>query len=718
MDNGMKIKEFTLLTSEQVSTLDVFQECGTIKAFPSDVATLTGANAISLSYGDYCLQTRFNNENVFVVSYYGDICHYSIDTPNISYRPVFKYNLRLSLFPKTFEKNKEANVILYGYYPQNIVSWEMQNILNQEYRANNLKKTGNIFHLSASSIPYGSPFDDMSFMNKYEEYFYNGKRYVRIKANTSSPTGSKFKLSTGEFYYADAYYWVEVLPIRWLVDMRTGYCVSERLLYSGVPFNIGKYEGNFKKTMAYESLRLFAEDINNYKLENEMVFNNNARYHDETVEVKQVLDKIYDIIDTMPVDTRELIVKKIELLIQEYKNKRNIRNRSSLNLTQNREINLTLDSKISKGNTELIIQLEDILAVLSKNNEYAEIINKMDDYNKLLDTDIKELPKECNSIDSFIMAIVYYAKKMNNENREKIINDLRVIMGKPNEVFKVFLNNQVTDETGLTLEYRKNPKKSLMDELDSYLDKVRKFYSDNKNSLELMRVLEDNQVIKTEKIDTIDEIIINTRYAINNITDSVIREELDNKFNTVCVDYFNMLRRSVISNKSRDEYNEIVMSLHKELEPILKDLDNEIGKEKVFNDLMEELKECLSMVMNGKILDEDKDTGILISFMNDILRVVNDNNLDEEGKQELREQIINFVKNEMNMLEVMQNGDSKEMVKDSLEKKVWRDFAGLCMDVTMAVYRYLNEKIDDDKQEELTAFLDDYQEYRGSKYKR
>ena len=60
-------------------------------------------------------------------------------------------------------------------------------------------------------------------------------------------------LSNGEKYKRGDYVWVEVQPIKWLIDEKSDIALSERILFAGVQFKNGimfekNYNGDFRTT--------------------------------------------------------------------------------------------------------------------------------------------------------------------------------------------------------------------------------------------------------------------------------------------------------------------------------------------------------------------------------------------------------------------------------------------------------------------------------------
>ena len=157
-------------------------------------------------------------------------------------RPALPFS-SIGSIPTNGESGKRARdgvlEVEYGYYPQKAVPRDMQERLEQAYRRGNISKTRNTYTTDSEKYDaYSRPFKAKT----HEEYEFNGKRYVRVEAN-SDFGGRPFTLSNGEQYRDGDNIWVEVLPVKWLVDERTRTMITEKLIFSGVQFN---KERNYK----------------------------------------------------------------------------------------------------------------------------------------------------------------------------------------------------------------------------------------------------------------------------------------------------------------------------------------------------------------------------------------------------------------------------------------------------------------------------------------
>lgn len=158
------------------------------------------------------------------------------------------YQSRVSGYNRTEE-------VELGEYPQWAVSLEMQCLLEKIYETGKLNKTGGSY--TFDSVKYAGlniGFNPVT----YDEYEYQGKKYIRIRANFKYK-GIKFKLSNGACYRDGDYVWVEVSPIKWLIDEQTHTLISKYGLVSGIRFldRDQEYHGDFEKTEMYEYLNKY-----------------------------------------------------------------------------------------------------------------------------------------------------------------------------------------------------------------------------------------------------------------------------------------------------------------------------------------------------------------------------------------------------------------------------------------------------------------------------
>ena len=297
----MKEPDLTLLSEGQIwgnsseSQLEVIRKYG-IKSAITDLCVLTGSylwketidEDSSLTGRTSWFWTRSDDGDNDVIAvirrgYRSFSCRYY---RHGAVRPALQSSVIFSqIFPNRVRGYNGTEEVEYGEYPQNAADSKMQNILESEYNRG-VNKTGRSY--TFDSVKYND-FDTGLKPVTYEEYEYQGKKYIRIKAN-SDFDGTKFKLSNGVKYRDGDYVWVEVSPVKWLIDDKTGILISKKGLVSGIRFlnKSTNYKGDFSKTEMkeyldrYMSKELFQttktketvneeEIINPYKLKFEQV---------------------------------------------------------------------------------------------------------------------------------------------------------------------------------------------------------------------------------------------------------------------------------------------------------------------------------------------------------------------------------------------------------------------------------------------------------------
>ena len=266
----MNSQDLTLLSEGQIwgnsneSRLEVIRKYGT-KAAITDLCVLTGSylcedidyniaedKSLTGRTGWFWTRSDDGDNEVRVVHLFGCTGSAYGFVRRGAVRPVLQSSVIFSqISPNRVRGYNGTEEVEYGEYPQNAADSKMQNILESEYNRG-MNKTGRSYTFdSVKYKDYDTGFKPVT----YEEYEYQGKEYIRIKAN-SGFDGDKFKLSNGVEYRDDDYVWVEVSPVKWLIDDKTGILISKKGLVSGIRFHdkSTNYKGDFDRTEMKEYL--------------------------------------------------------------------------------------------------------------------------------------------------------------------------------------------------------------------------------------------------------------------------------------------------------------------------------------------------------------------------------------------------------------------------------------------------------------------------------
>ena len=247
------MSNLTFLTQEQCfesEKLDILKKRGT-KAAITDFSILLGGwvdrdsdywhidsdSSLEGRTGYYWTRSDDGDNDARVVSVYGGRGDsYRVITRNSGARPVLPFSSISSIPTNGVSGRRASDGILeveYGYYPQKAVSRDMQEILERAFEKRSLSRTGKKY--TTDSRKYGQ-YNEKFSPKQHEEFQLDGKRYVRVEAN-SCFNGKEFKLSNGEIYRDGNPVWVEVAPVKWLVDVRAKIMLTDKLIFAGVQFN-------------------------------------------------------------------------------------------------------------------------------------------------------------------------------------------------------------------------------------------------------------------------------------------------------------------------------------------------------------------------------------------------------------------------------------------------------------------------------------------------
>jgi len=162
-----------------------------------------------------------------------------------------------------YKESDGVLVVEYGYYPQKAASKNMQKILDTELKYKRVKKTENSYTADIRRTDTSGIYGTFS-PKEYQEYEYRGKRYVKVLVNfwsenfweyDSDDGEPKFMLSNGVKYGDEDRVWLEVEPVKWLIDEESNMMYTDKLIFAGVPFL------KEKACLEYEKPSWYSEDF-------------------------------------------------------------------------------------------------------------------------------------------------------------------------------------------------------------------------------------------------------------------------------------------------------------------------------------------------------------------------------------------------------------------------------------------------------------------------
>lgn len=263
------MNNFTFLTDEQIfgnDQLDILKKYGTkcaitdfsilLGGYVSDYYTSEG-NTRKDRTGWWWTKSSDGDNDARVVYRHGFSIWYSVRERRGGARPALPYSSISSIASNGVRGRNGILEVEYGEYPQTIVSEDFARTLERAYSNRTINQTGKSY--TTDSVSYQDT--DTSFQARtHIEYEYNGRKYIRFVGDSNC---SGEILSDGRTIQNGDVYWVEVEPIKWMIDEITNIALSKKLIFSGVQFNRERnYKGNFNRTDIKEFMdRHFSKDI-------------------------------------------------------------------------------------------------------------------------------------------------------------------------------------------------------------------------------------------------------------------------------------------------------------------------------------------------------------------------------------------------------------------------------------------------------------------------
>ena len=245
-----QVKEFSPVLDEEDNQLDILKKYGKACGV-TDFSHLLGCYVTEMFYtsegkglkdrtGMYFTKTfeqeGINDYYVYIIGEAGNLRRNEAFRDYEGLRPVLPYSSISSFSINEMIGESGIKEIEYGEYPQWIVDKDSFLEIEEEYKNGRLATTGKNYTVY---LDYTK-----SRLETYNEYEYNGKKYIRFISGMNTDLMSDGRrISQGEPV------WVKVEPIKWLVDEKTGIALSKYIILSGIPFDDNKNPKNsFEET--------------------------------------------------------------------------------------------------------------------------------------------------------------------------------------------------------------------------------------------------------------------------------------------------------------------------------------------------------------------------------------------------------------------------------------------------------------------------------------
>lgn len=248
---------FTFLTEEQSfgeRSLDILKKYGTtcditdfsvlLGGFPYAKGFHNGEGIFKKDQVGYWWTKSCNENNLVVaIDSFGFMDFIDSFYRRVGSRPALPYS-SISSICSNIAINKEGILeVEYGEYPQTIVSRNDEAILENAYLNKTINQTSKSYTSDFGRyLGLHAPFQVMTHI----EYEYNGKKYIRLVGDKENTFNT---LSNGVPIQDDYTYWIEVEPIKWMVDEKANIALSKKILFTGVLYDKeNNCKGDFSKT--------------------------------------------------------------------------------------------------------------------------------------------------------------------------------------------------------------------------------------------------------------------------------------------------------------------------------------------------------------------------------------------------------------------------------------------------------------------------------------
>ncbi len=263
--------KLTLLSAKELTNYDkklkVLDKYGIIAPI-TDLAMLTGSyynrqddlKILDCALGPYRSRAGWfwlkasSDGNATILLQDGMIGKSYCDRRTRTIRPVLKVSKRVMADLIKYAELDDVKTILLGEYPQYVPDETTQKILDELKALNLLNKTGRQYTFDGTdNYDFDRPFKPLT----YEEYMYCGRKFIKIKSNLDK-LEQQFTFANGQQCFPNQYYWVEVLPVKWLIDEKTNKLIAKEGLVGGIQFSHHKeYQGDFQSSDVYDYMNKY-----------------------------------------------------------------------------------------------------------------------------------------------------------------------------------------------------------------------------------------------------------------------------------------------------------------------------------------------------------------------------------------------------------------------------------------------------------------------------
>ena len=412
-------------------------------------------------------------------------------------------------------------------------------------------------------------------------YKYKKKYYVR-----AAQYYTNVKYSNGITYQGlHKPLWFIIEPITWYVDLENKLLISKNLITSNTNYSTF-YEKDrpqkFEDTVLYEYLNetllreIFMmdkklsnkkniEDLedNNSDIKPNKMENNRSIFRiDYGKKINEKLRKIEEICQYIPEKTKEIIIRKTNKILEEYKE-----NVEYMKPTMNREIRLsTKITNIKEIEPIFLGKLDQIIILYTPLKELSDKEKDILEYKSLLLEEVKRV-ELTNTTKSKISNILFYSNKLDETEQKRIKKELSEYINIYEKNLQEVMHHFVTDE--IELDINQNYQENFNKKIDSLYEEITKEIKEISPLINLRDILMSNK-IEWKETNSLSDFLSSIRYDISKISIKKYRDEYETEFKKIIDKYLNIINKIMYSKKI-NEYtlHDIEIGLRRELNSLL-----------------------------------------------------------------------------------------------------------------------------------------------------
>lgn len=618
------IEECTFLSKEQLigeNCLLLFYtiglECNTTD-FARGIGGVEDSNATrnhpetNNYYGEYALRDIDYKTNPSIYFQLTTISSIGVHMPYVKtrrdffIRPVLRVKSMVPFLPLIERDNSNHLILKLGSYPSTIENNQIR--LESLFQENKIPSEEEYYLIDNEKEPV---------------YKYKKKYYVR-----AAQYYTKVKYSNGiTCQDLDKPLWFIIEPITWYVDLENKLLISKNLITSNTSYSTF-YEKDrpqkFEDTILYEYLnetllkKIFMmnkklsnkkniEDLedNNPDIKPNKMENNRSIFKiDYGKKINEKLRKIEEICQYIPEKTKEIIIRKTNKILEEYK-----KNVEYMKPTMNRKIRLsTKITNIKEIEPIFLGKLDQIIILSTPLKELSDKEKDILEYKALLLEEVKRV-ELTNTTKSKISNILFYSNKLDETEQKQIKKELSEYINIYEKNLQEVMHHFVTDE--IELDINQNYQENFNKKIDSLYEEIMKEIKEISPLINLRDILMSNK-IEWKETNSLSNFLSSIRYDISRISIKKYRDEYETEFNKI-IDKYLYIVNKIMHSKKTNEYtiHGIEIGLRRELNSLLNSIlkrSQEIdtnNKYRFKNKLLTQIINGIG-VLNGTISERSK----------------------------------------------------------------------------------------------------------------